>query len=280
MGRPPGSCGAAWLVGEPCCHVLRRLAVWLGRGLAARGPAREYAAAAAHVPARGSASLSRAGMAGPRWRGAGLSSPDLRLSQPQLPPVCARARLGARRCGSARARAGSGRLRSSSRQPPGAWRPVSWRGKTIRTDWHAEDGQPGPRHAVANAGHRLTRQQAAAVTARDSRRGSPPLNTTQIDDYLRGPGRRRGAAARGQIILIGAAGGAARWCWPATRCCRFAELAGHRRAGALPRAAPRRPVVVRSASPGADAVPRDVPASRRRSRSSRRGPQAAASSSG
>jgi hypothetical protein len=58
IGRPLGSCGAAWLVREPCFHVLRRLAVWLGRGLAARGPAREYAAAAAHVPARGSASLT------------------------------------------------------------------------------------------------------------------------------------------------------------------------------------------------------------------------------
>jgi hypothetical protein len=185
IGRPLGSCGAAWLVREPCCHVLRRLAVWLGRGLAARGPAREYAAAAAHVQARGSASLSRAGMAGPRWGGAGLSSPDLRLSQPQRPPVCARARLGARRCGSARARPAQAGCASSSRQPPGAWRPVSWRGKTIRPDWHAEDGQPGPRHAVANAGHRLTRQQAAAVTARDSRRGSPQLNARQIAESAR-----------------------------------------------------------------------------------------------
>jgi len=45
------------------------LAVWLGRGSSragGAGPAREYTAAAAQVLARGSASLSRAGMAGPR----------------------------------------------------------------------------------------------------------------------------------------------------------------------------------------------------------------------
>ena len=50
-------------------------------------------------------------MAGPRWRGAGLSSPDLRLSQPQAPAGLrpSAARRPALRLGSQKA--GSGRLR-------------------------------------------------------------------------------------------------------------------------------------------------------------------------
>ena len=54
----PGSCGAAWLVREPrclCCGAWRCGSAAARRGLAAR----EYAAAAARVLARGSAWLCR-----------------------------------------------------------------------------------------------------------------------------------------------------------------------------------------------------------------------------
>jgi hypothetical protein len=43
-------------------------------------------------------------------------------------------------------------------------------------------GRPRPRHAVSAAEDRLRRQQAAVVTARDRRRGSPPLITTYNAD--------------------------------------------------------------------------------------------------
>jgi hypothetical protein len=44
-------------------------------------------------------------------------------------------------------------------------------------DCHAGIGRPRPRHPVS-AAEDLRRQQAAIVTARDRRRGSPPLITT------------------------------------------------------------------------------------------------------
>jgi hypothetical protein len=47
-------------------------------------------------------------------------------------------------------------------------RPVSWRGRTARTGRAPEDGQSGSRHAVI-AEDRLRKQQAAVVTARDTR---------------------------------------------------------------------------------------------------------------
>jgi hypothetical protein len=68
---------------------------------------------------------------------------------------------------------------SASRRPPGAQRPASWR-QVIRDGWQAEDGQLGPQHAVTSAEDHLTKQQAAVVTARDRRRGSPQLIIAQI----------------------------------------------------------------------------------------------------
>jgi len=124
----PGSCGVAPLVPGPG-HVVPGLAVWRGRGsrrLAGPARMRELAAAAARELARGSGSLSRAGLAGPapgrRWP----SSPDLRLSLAQRPALRLQLAPGGE----------PGRLRplalpSSSRRPP---RPaaVNGRGRTIR----------------------------------------------------------------------------------------------------------------------------------------------------
>ena len=102
------------LVPEPG-HVVPGLAVWRGRGsrrLAAPARVREYAAAAARELARGSGSLSRAGIAGPapgrRWP----NSPDLRLSLAQRPAVRLQLAPGWR------ARPAQAACASSSRQPP------------------------------------------------------------------------------------------------------------------------------------------------------------------
>lgn len=161
------------------------------RGAGPGGMARPWLAQAGGAGSDAGACCGRGVRAGagewvaePRWHGracAGKALGQLPGSAPEpgsAPGAAASARV--RR----RARSAQAARASSSRQPP---RPaaVSGRGRTIRGGRHAGIGRPRPRHAVSAAEGRLRRQQAAVVTARDRRRGSPPLITTYNADSAR-----------------------------------------------------------------------------------------------